>query len=102
MPKEKAKTATAEVKESKPKKVAAPKEAKKVDEKTITILSALYGIDKNRIEVKDAVKVGRKITNKMFGGKDPAPKVKKELYIKATINGAQVEKTFAEGEKVKF
>lgn len=94
-------TATTAV--AKEKKVRTPKEPKapKVEAATIVILSALYGINENRIEVKDTVVVGRKITNKMIGS-DPAPKEKKLLVVKATVNGAEVEKTFSEGEKVTF
>lgn len=88
--------------------VAKPKAKKEKKEKveavtkdTIEILSALYGINSVKVEVKDSIKVGRKITNKMIG-QDPAPKEKKELYIKAVVNGTEIEKTFAEGEKIIF
>lgn len=89
----------------KEKKVKAPKEKKekpvKTDAKTVEILSALYGIKGTTVEVKDIVKVGRKVSNKMIGS-DPVKGTKKELFITATVNGAKVEKTFAEGEKITF
>ena len=95
------KTGTPAVETAKEKKPVAKTAPAKVEKATIVILSALYGINENRIEVKDTVVVGRKITNKMIGS-DPAPKEKKLLYVKATVNGAEVEKTFSEGEKVSF
>lgn len=87
--------------EAKEKKVVVKKEKAVVAKETIEILSALYGINSVKVEVKDSIKVGRKITNKMIG-QDPAPKEKKELYIKAIVNGTEVEKTFSEGEKIIF
>jgi hypothetical protein len=85
-----------------PKEKRTPKaKAPKAPDAVIEILSASYGIDENRIEVKDLVKVGRKITNKLIGS-DPAPKAKKLLIVTATVDGVEVEKTFAEGDKLTF
>ena len=87
---------------AKEKKKVAEKPAKPTVEKSTTeILSALYGINDVKVEAKDKVKVGRKITNKMIGS-DPVPGEKKELIVKAIIDGKEVEKTFAEGEKLTF
>ena len=83
---------------AKEKKAKAPK-AEKPAGPVINILSALYGIEGNRIEVKDNVKVGNKLTNKMAGS-DPAPKTKKNLVITATVDGTEVTRTIEEGEKV--
>lgn len=65
----------------------------------VEILSALYGIEGNRISVTPII--GKKMTNKIAGS-DPAPKVKKDVIIKATVDGAEVEKTFTEGEVISF
>lgn len=65
----------------------------------VEILSALYGIEGSRISVTPVV--GKKMTNKVAGS-DPAPKVKKDLVVKARVNGEEVEKTFSEGEVVSF
>ena len=59
---------------------------------TIIILSALYGINDDHVEVKDYVIVGRKVTNKMLG-QDPVPRESKLLHIVATVNGKEMEKT---------
>ena len=80
----------------------APKTKKaKVAEKTVKILSAVYGIEGKSVEICDKVKVGRKITNKL-AGEDPAPKEKKNLIVKAEVDGTAVSKTFTEGEKLIF
>ena len=84
----------------KEKKTRAPK-AEKPAKPVINIISALYGVEGTTIEVKDNMKVGRKITNKLAGS-DPAPKVKKQLQVVAEIDGERVERTFAEGEILKF
>lgn len=85
---------------AKEKKTRAPK-AEKPAKPVINILSALYGVEGTTIEVKDNMKVGRKITNKLAGS-DPAPKVKKQLQVVAEIDGTRIERTFAEGEILKF
>lgn len=80
----------------------APKTKKaKAAEKTVKILSAVYGIEGKSVEICDKVKVGRKITNKL-AGEDPAPKEKKNLIVKAEVDGTAVSKTFTEGEKLIF
>jgi len=66
----------------------------------LEILSALYGIDGNRVEMA-TVKVGRKLTNKMAGS-DPAPKTPKNAIIRVRVAGEEVEKTFNEGETIEF
>jgi hypothetical protein len=58
-------------------------------------------VEGTTVEVKDQMKIGRKITNKLTGN-DPAPKVKKQLQVVAEINGERIERTFAEGEILKF
>ena len=85
-------------KEAKPKAPKAPK-AEAVAKETVEILSAQYGIEGTRIEFTPIV--GKKLNNKMAGS-DPAPKVKKDAIIKAVVNGAEVEKTFTEGEVIAF
>jgi hypothetical protein len=96
-----------EVKAPKAEKVAkAPKAEKaakepKAPKTEINIISALYGVEGTTVEVKDQMKIGRKITNKLTGN-DPAPKVKKQLQVVAEINGERIERTFAEGEILKF
>jgi hypothetical protein len=70
-------------------------------EKTVKILSAVYGIEGKSVEICDKVKLGRKITNKL-AGEDPAPKEKKNLIVKAEVDGTAVSKTFTEGEKLIF
>lgn len=84
-------------KEAKPKKEKAEKPA--VTGPVVAILSALYGINDTRVEIKDNAKVGKKVGNAMAGS-DPAPKQKKDLIVKYTIDGVEGEKTFAEGEKL--
>jgi hypothetical protein len=85
------------------KETSAPKAEKSVKtaKPAINIISALYGVEGTTIEVKDNMKVGRKITNKLAGS-DPAPKLKKQLTVVAEIAGERVERTFAEGEILKF
>jgi hypothetical protein len=65
----------------------------------VEILSAMYGIEGNRISVTPIV--GKKMTNKIAGS-DPAPKVKKDVIVKAKVDGTEVEKTFSEGEVISF
>jgi hypothetical protein len=89
-----------------PKAAKAPKAPKaekvaKAPKTQINIISALYGVEGTTVEVKDSMKIGRKITNKLTGN-DPAPKVKKQLQVVAEINGERIERTFAEGEILKF
>jgi hypothetical protein len=81
----------------------ARKSKKDTEEKEIiSILSATYGIDATICQVEpENIKVGRKVTNKMAGS-DPAPKQKKIMTIKAVVKGAEVEKTFNEGEIISF
>lgn len=86
--------------ETAPVTEAAPK-ALKVSKPEINIISALYGVEGTTVEVKDNMKIGRKITNKLTGS-DPAPKEKKQLQVVAEINGERIERTFAEGEILKF
>ena len=78
-------------------KVEAPAETGPV----ISILSALYGINDVRVEIKENAKVGKKVGNAMAGS-DPAPKQKKDLIVKYAIDGVEGEKTFNEGEKLVF
>lgn len=85
------------VKSLKPVYTKAAKEA--AGEEAVEILSALYGVEGNRIEVKPIV--GKKINNKIAGS-DPAPGVKKNLVVEAKVNGEAVTKTFNEGEVVAF
>lgn len=73
--------------------------ATKAEELKVKILSALYGVDDNRIEIV-AIQ-GKKLNNKMAGS-DPAPKVAKNAIVKAEVNGLLVEKTFSEGEVIIF
>ncbi len=83
-----------------PKAPKAPKaEAPKVEGPIVEILSALYGIEGNRITVTPVI--GKKMTNKIAGS-DPAPKVKKDVIVTARVNGEEVVKTFTEGEIVTF
>jgi hypothetical protein len=80
-----------------------PRAPKVVEEaagsKTVEILSALYGIEGNRISITPIL--GKKLNNKMAGS-DPAPKTKKDAIIKAMVEGTEVEKTFTEGEVISF
>jgi hypothetical protein len=71
----------------------------KVTGPVVEILSALYGIEGNRINITPIV--GKKLNNKMAGS-DPAPKVKKDAIIKAKVEGKEVEKVFTEGEVITF
>jgi hypothetical protein len=80
---------------------ATTEKATKVAKSAINIVSALYGVEGTTIEVKDNMKMGRKITNKLAGS-DPAPKQKKQLTVVAEIDGERVERTFSEGEILKF
>ena len=64
------------------------------------VLKSEYGIDGNRIAMAE-VKHGNKLTNKMAGS-DPAHKVRKTAIITATVNGVEVTRTFAEGQKIVF
>lgn len=99
--------AAKETKETKEKKVKAvetveaPKKEKKPKGPVVVIDSAVYGAGENTIEVASKLVIGRKITNKLVG-EDPAPKTKKILVVKATIDGNPVEKTFNEGDKLTF
>ena len=81
--------------------VEAPKKEKKPKGPVVVIDSAVYGAGENTIEVASKLVIGRKITNKLVG-EDPAPKTKKILVVKATIDGNPVEKTFNEGDKLTF
>jgi hypothetical protein len=85
----------------KAEKVAKAPKAAKVAKPEINIISALYGVEGTTVEVKDNMKIGRKITNKLTGN-DPAPKMKKQLQVVAEIDGNRIERTFAEGEILKF
>jgi hypothetical protein len=83
-------------------KAIAPKEKKvkeTIDKDIVSILSAAYGIDGNRIEITAIP--GKKLNNKMAGA-DPAPKMKKDAIIIAMVNGEEVKKTFSEGEVISF
>jgi hypothetical protein len=81
---------------------AKERKSKKDTEEIISILSATYGIDATICQVEpENIKVGRKVTNKMAGS-DPAPKQKKIMTIKAVVKGAEIEKTFNEGEIISF
>lgn len=97
------KVKAAETAEAKPevKAEAKPKKEKKAKGPVVVITSAMYGSAEKSIEVAAKMIVGRKITNKL-AGEDPAPKVKKVLVVKATVDGSPVEKTFNEGDKLTF
>lgn len=83
-----------------PKAPKTPK-APKAPQPVIVFTSATYGSSEKNIEVADKLVLGRKITNKLVG-EDPHPKMKKTLFVKATIDGTPVEKTFNEGDKLIF
>jgi hypothetical protein len=91
--------------ETKPEEKKEPK-AKKVKGPVIEITEAIYGGEvegeMKTLNVTEAIKYGRKVTNKNCGGTDPAPKVKKTLSVKALVDGKPIEKQFAEGEKLTF
>jgi hypothetical protein len=74
--------------------------AKEAAEPALKVISALYGIEGTRVEMAN-VKAGKKLNNKMAGS-DPAPGTKKNAIIKVEVNGAEVEKTFNEGEVITF
>jgi len=67
----------------------------------VVIDSAVYGTSEKNIQVATKVIIGRKITNRLVGG-DPAPKQKKILVVKATVDGKAVDKIFNEGDKLIF
>ena len=79
-------------------------EIAKLPEKSIKILSAIYGISEKNIEIVSRLSeksIGEKITNRLAGN-DPAPRIKKSLTVKAIIDGKEIEKIFAEGQKLEF
>jgi len=40
--------------------------------------------------------------NNKAAGQDPAPGKRKKVFVKATVDGEEVEKTFAEGKYLIF
>ena len=71
-------------------------------EKVINILSATYGLnDVKVIDITDKVVAGKRVNNALVG-EDPCPKQKKEVFVKATVDGVEIEKTFIEGQKIVF
>jgi hypothetical protein len=68
---------------------------------SIQIIEALYGANGNTINIADRVRNGKKVNNRL-AGQDPVPGVKKELFIRATVDGVEVEKTFIEGSKIEL
>ena len=70
--------------------------------KDVTILSAFYGIkDIKVIDITDKILVNEKVTNVMVG-EDPCPKKKKNVYVKAIVDGIETEVEFIEGKLIRF
>lgn len=70
--------------------------------KEVQILSATYGLaDIRVIDITEKIVVGAKVTNEI-AGEDPCPKKKKEVVVKALVDGVEVEVTFTEGKKIVF
>lgn len=70
--------------------------------KVVEILSVMYGIQEIAIiDITGKVKVGEKVTNEVAGS-DPCPKKKKNVIVRAKVDGVEVERTFVEGKKIIF
>ena len=68
---------------------------------SIQIIEAFYGANGNTVVITDRVRNGKKVNNRL-AGQDPVPGVKKELFIKAIVDGVEVEKTFIEGSLIEL
>ena len=78
------------------------RQPKLVSSKIVNILSAQYGLtDIKTIDVTDKIILGEKFTNEL-AGEDPAPKRKKNIFIKAMVDGKETEATFIEGKRIIF
>ncbi len=69
--------------------------------KDVVLIEVLYGIEGSKIDITDKVQPGQKVNNKA-AGQDPAPGKRKKVFVKATVDGEEVEKTFAEGKYLIF
>jgi uncharacterized membrane protein YkvA (DUF1232 family) len=73
-----------------------------VSPKEVSIISAQYGLEEERlIDVTDKILVGQKFTNKL-AGEDPCPNKKKQVIIKAIVDGVEGEYVFIENKKIIF
>lgn len=69
--------------------------------KDVQLTQVLYGIKGTTIDITDKVKPGQKVNNKV-AGQDPASGKRKSVYVKAIVDGVEVEKIFAEGKYLEF
>lgn len=71
-------------------------------EKIVEIIEALYGLKEEKvIDITDKIIVGKKVNNDL-AGEDPVPNKKKNVYVKAIVDGVEVETIFLEKKKIIF
>lgn len=76
------------------------KEPKKPKE--VEIIQALYGLqDIKFIDITSKIKIGEKVNNDL-AGEDPCPKKKKEVVVRAKVDGVEGDYKFIEGKKIVF
>lgn len=70
--------------------------------KVVEIIQALYGLqDIKFIDITSKIKIGEKVNNEL-AGEDPCPKKKKNVIVRAKVDGIEGDFTFTEGKKIVF
>lgn len=71
-------------------------------EKKVEIIQALYGLqDIKFIDITSKIVIGQKVNNAL-AGEDPCPNKKKNVIVRAVVDGVEGDYTFVEGKKIIF
>ena len=84
------------------KRLSKSKEKVEKVEKKVEIIQALYGLqDIKFIDITSKIVIGQKVNNAL-AGEDPCPNKKKNVIVRAVVDGVEGDYTFVEGKKIIF